>query len=492
MHALSGMVLYAIGTEEVKGFALTLIIGLIWNLFTAVYVSRVIFDFWYSKGWLKKLTMYKMFDRPNIDFVGPRKIFMTASVIVIGLGLIYVGTRGKQLLNIDFTGGTLVTVQLDPTKPEVKDKSPSERANMVRQMADKTLPDPSVEALNVGGEQAGLRFNIRTTEENNPGASNAGGGANIVQQKVLEKFGPLLAHLKMDKPGEPQTLPANADLFPGGSRYTLKFNRPVEPEALVSKMTEVFRKAGINNAEREFRVERPMLQNNTSALPQNEVYLLTSVDPKVTRGILEQADRALYDDPNQLFERVESFGGAVASDTRTKAVMAIVASWLIIIAYLWFRFKSVTYGLAAVIALVHDVLITLIAVAIFRYKIDLPMIAAFLTLIGFSVNDTIVIFDRIREIKGKTPLLTTKMVNDALNQTLSRTILTSLTAWLVVVIMYVFGGEALYGFSFCLVVGFLSGTYSTVYIATPILVDWMKKENVSTAKAKPSTAIAGV
>src|SRR5258707_14271965 len=108
-----------------------------------------------------------------------------------------------------------------------------------------------------------------------------------------------------------------------------------------------------------------------------------------------------------------------------------------------------------------------------QFKIDLPMIAAFLTLIGFSVNDTIVIFDRIREIKGKTPYLTKQMINDAINQTLSRTILTSFTAWLVVVILYLVGGEGLHGFAFALVVGFLSGTYSTVYIATPILVDWI-------------------
>jgi SecD/SecF fusion protein len=161
---------------------------------------------------------------------------------------------------------------------------------------------------------------------------------------------------------------------------------------------------------------------------------------------------------------------------------------LIIIVYLWFRFKSLVYGLAAVLAVVHDVLITLGAVAVTywlamipgvrefllldQFKIDLPMIAAFLTLIGFSVNDTIVIFDRIREIKGKTPYLTPKMINDAINQTLSRTILTSFTAWLVVVILYVLGGEGLHGFAFALVVGFLSGTYSTIYIATPILIDW--------------------
>ena len=143
-------------------------------------------------------------------------------------------------------------------------------------------------------------------------------------------------------------------------------------------------------------------------------------------------------------------------------MIATFASWVIIIAYLWWRFHSFTYGLAAVLAVVHDVLITLGAIAVSywlamipgvntllqidQFKIDLPIVAAFLTLIGFSVNDTIVIFDRIREIKGKTPHLTNKMVNDAINQTLSRTILTSFTAWLVVVILYFFGGEGLHGF----------------------------------------------
>ncbi len=114
-----------------------------------------------------------------------------------------------------------------------------------------------------------------------------------------------------------------------------------------------------------------------------------------------------------------------------------------------------------------------------QFKIDLPMIAAFLTLIGFSVNDTIVIFDRIREIKGKSPNVTAKMINDAINQTLSRTILTTLTAWIVVIILYLFGGEGLHGFAFTLVVGFMSGTYSTIYIASPILIDWMAKKEES-------------
>jgi SecD/SecF fusion protein len=126
-----------------------------------------------------------------------------------------------------------------------------------------------------------------------------------------------------------------------------------------------------------------------------------------------------------------------------------------------------------------------------QFKIDLPMIAAFLTLIGFSVNDTIVIFDRLREIKGKSDVINEKMVNDALNQTLSRTILTSLTAWSVVAIIYIFGGEGLHGFSFTLVVGFLSGTYSTIYIATPVLIRWLGRDRSSvTVKNSPKPALA--
>jgi SecD/SecF fusion protein len=234
--------------------------------------------------------------------------------------------------------------------------------------------------------------------------------------------------------------------------------------------------------------------------------LRTALVPDVAKAQLASLATALANNPDLLFERITNFGGTVAAETRTLALIATVASWLIIIAYLWFRFKSLTYGLAAVLAVVHDVLITLGAIAISYwlaeipgvsqflqidpFKIDLPMVAAFLTLIGFSVNDTIVIFDRIREIKGKTPYLTEKLVNDALNQTLSRTILTSLTAWLVVVILYFFGGEGLHGFAFALTIGFLSGTYSTIYIATPILIDWIGTKKPEGTKA--DKAFAGV
>ncbi|MFT5525766.1 MAG: SecD/SecF fusion protein, partial [Pirellulaceae bacterium] len=181
------------------------------------------------------------------------------------------------------------------------------------------------------------------------------------------------------------------------------------------------------------------------------------------------------------------FGSKVAGDTQTTAMVALGASLLGIIGYIWVRFQKVVFGLAAVVALVHDVLITLGAIAVSAYlapyfgfalieefKISLPIVAAFLTIIGYSLNDTIVVFDRIREVRGRSPELTSEMVNASINQTLSRTILTSLTTLLVVVILYAGGGSGIHGFAFALVVGVAVGTYSSVFVAAPILL-WMAK-----------------
>ncbi len=260
-----------------------------------------------------------------------------------------------------------------------------------------------------------------------------------------------------------------------------------------SEFAKVLTQDKIANPETRFEIKvapAAGLASDSTVAPVagTRLVLRTDLDPDLAKQALGKLKDSLANNRDLLFERIVNFGSTVAGETRTLALIATVASWLIIIAYLWWRFHSFTYGFAAVLAVVHDVLVTLGAIAVSywlamipwvstllqidQFKIDLPIVAAFLTLIGFSVNDTIVIFDRIREIKGKTPNLSNKMVNDAINQTLSRTILTSFTAWLVVVILYFAGGEGLHGFSFALVVGFLSGTYSTVYIATPILIDF--------------------
>ncbi|MCL4206810.1 MAG: protein translocase subunit SecF, partial [Pirellulaceae bacterium] len=180
-------------------------------------------------------------------------------------------------------------------------------------------------------------------------------------------------------------------------------------------------------------------------------------------------------------------GGKVAGDTQALAIAALLTSLVGIIIYIWIRFQRVVFGLAAVVALIHDVLIVLGAIAVSywlagilgflqiqEFKISLPVVAAILTIIGYSLNDTIVVFDRIREVKGKSPNLTSDMLNVSLNQTLSRTLLTSFTTFLVVVILYFLGGAGVHDFAYCLVVGVVVGTYSSIYIASPVLL-WMSQ-----------------
>jgi SecD/SecF fusion protein len=509
---LAAVVLYMVGTEEVKGFALTMMIGMAWNLFTAVFMSRVIFEFWYSRGWLKKVTMLKMLGKTNIDFIGPRYICMAGSLILIVLGLIATAIRGQGMFNIDFTGGTLVTIRLNENEATVQALSDSRRAEFVREKAS-ILPDVTVESLRVSNDKSLTRFNIRTTDDK----------PEHVKQAILDAFGPSLARVEMGY-GDAKPIPAAAATgdasttrFSGGREYELSFNTTAfnstqSPSQVVgAEFVKVLNQAQITNPESRFEIKdkpAPAAPDGSVATGTGTTTLIvrTDLEPDVAKAQLGKLKDSLANNRDLLFERIENFGGTVAGETQTLALIATVASWLIIIAYLWWRFHSFTYGFAAVLAVVHDVLITLGAIAISywlamipgvasalqidQFKIDLPIVAAFLTLIGFSVNDTIVIFDRIREIKGKTPHLTNQMVNDAINQTLSRTILTSFTAWLVVVILYLFGGEGLHGFAFALVVGFLSGTYSTVYIATPVLIDFVTtKPQAPTKSGKQLAAV---
>ena len=518
---LAALVLWAVGTEEVKGFALTMIIGMAWNLFTAVFMSRVIFEYAYKLGWLKNITMLKLMGKTNFDFIGPRYYCMAGSLILIVLGMIATAVRGQGMFNIDFTGGTLVTIRLNDNDPGVKALSESQRAQLVRAKAS-VLPDVTVESLRMGEDKRSARFNVRTTEKD----------TERVKQEIVKAFGSSLARVEMTytdgKPIAPtqeggdqsKTAPARTSRFTGGREYELSFNttafNSTQPPAQVvsAVFAKVLENAKIVNPSARFEiVAAPAARALTEDAPATaaagtKLILRTDLEPDVAKTLLDKLTDTLANDRDLLFERITNFGETVASETRTLAVIATVASWLIIIVYLWWRFHSFTYGLAAVLAVVHDVMITLGAIAVSywlakvpyvstllqidQFKIDLPIVAAFLTLIGFSVNDTIVIFDRIREIKGKTPHLTNKMVNDAINQTLSRTILTSFTAWLVVVILYFFGGEGLHGFAFALVVGFLSGTYSTVYIATPILIDWVATKPGLPTKAGKQLAASAV
>jgi preprotein translocase subunit SecF len=172
--------------------------------------------------------------------------------------------------------------------------------------------------------------------------------------------------------------------------------------------------------------------------------------------------------------RVEMVGPKVGADLRQKGFMAVICSLLGMLVYIWWRFEF-KFGVGAIIALTHDVIITLGALSLANKAIDLPIIAAILTVVGYSVNDTIVVSDRIRENRrrmGREKLA--KVINISINQTLSRTIITSLTTLLVVIALFIFGGGVIHDFAFTLIVGVIVGTYSSVFIASPLLILWEK------------------
>jgi SecD/SecF fusion protein len=178
----------------------------------------------------------------------------------------------------------------------------------------------------------------------------------------------------------------------------------------------------------------------------------------------------------------------VANQAKLQAMLAIMLSLVLIVVYVWVRFGGIWYGVGAIVSLAHDAIIALAATVlagvvykhvfnqhsyflITDFKVNLTMIAAYLTIIGYSVNDTIVIFDRVRELRGKSMApLTKKLVNDAINQCFGRTIWTTFTVFMVLMIMYIWGGEGVRGFSFAMLVGVITGAYSTLAIASPMLL----------------------
>ncbi len=220
----------------------------------------------------------------------------------------------------------------------------------------------------------------------------------------------------------------------------------------------------------------------------NRISYMDNPDQFTQREGLAQTEwnlvsRAIRDAP--ALGSVTNFSSQVSKTMQQQAISAMLLSLLAVVAYIWFRFGSIQYGLAAIIALVHDVAITLGALALCGYiantafgqallldpfRINLAIIAALLTIVGYSLNDTIVVFDRIRENRGRLAVATPAIINDSINQTISRTVLTSGTTLLAVAVLYVFGGGGVHGFAFSMLIGVIVGTYSSIAVASPILL----------------------
>ena len=485
---ITGIVLFSIGTDQLKGFAVTLILGLSLNLFTAVFCSRVLFDLAEQKRLLKTLSMARLFGKTSYEFVRWVRPAVIVSLVFIAIGLVAAWQRGQGIFDIDFTGGT--SVQVAFKEDQGLDIS------SVRE-AVSSLPDVAVSSVTVGDVPANLRYKIDTSERSGdaveemlrtsfPGrlATYSMGFGEIVS--TADKSSGDLQGAEGSEASEDESDPETSeesspqDLESLSTAVELDFPQKINQVTLQETIEQAFKQAGHEGV--AFELTSPGMQ--TRKKPYRTWSLSTSLAPEDTRKVLEQVAGQLASTP--IYLSANSIGGKVAGNTKVTAVYALLASLVMIVAYVWLRFQNVAFGLAAVVALLHDVLVTIACIALSVYvapylgwalvddfKISLDVVAALLTIVGFSINDTIVIFDRMREIRGKSSAVSAEMVDRAINQTLSRTILTSGTALLAAIILYCLGGQGIHAFAFAILVGIISGTYSTIVIASPIVL-WLQ------------------
>lgn len=522
---ITAVILYLIGTDAVRGFAVSLFIGIVVSMFTALYVARLILEIMDRKRWVRKLHMNAVFTNPQVDWFKHLGLWVALSLTLLVVGIAALFYRGSRMLDIDFLGGTMVTFQLDEkaTAGQIRDllsSVPEFQGNI------------SVERLVLQGEESGEdghRFRIRTTMqdpntyrhsesmEEAEAAAPAEDQATVAQL-VAEALS--AGNLEIRRVGiavDPAGPIAEANTQPtfqegSSANVTITESNTGEQEEFGTDTIEALVHEELQDIEVDGRPKyleiRELIQatglagtglkaSGTEAKTFSAFRL--DVAPQISRedfnAALTSLKTRLTNEP--IFDEVNSFDSAVAGETQQAAIMAILASWVAMIAYLWIRFQDIAYGLAAVIGIVHDILISLglLAIAsifaadfgihwlaIEEFKINLPLVAAVMTLIGYSVNDTIVVFDRIREVRGKSPSLSREMVNMSLNQTLSRTLLTSVTTLIVTTVLYFFGGEGIHGFTFIITIGIIVGTFSSIFISAPLLI-WLVNRKLRNAPA---------
>ena len=257
--------------------------------------------------------------------------------------------------------------------------------------------------------------------------------------------------------------------FAGGTLVQIRFEQNTTAadikEALIPKVLDAATVQQFGDDANEYLIRA---QESDSGLQGLRTQILDALEPVYGSGKVD-------------VRRIEMVGPQVGHELRKQGLMAIIYAMVGILVYITWRFEF-RFAVGAIIALIHDVLLTLGAFSLFGKEIDLPIIAAFLAIIGYSLNDTIIVYDRIRENMGKyqgsgLPLT----INRSINETLSRTILTSGTTLLVVIALFLFGGGVIHNFAFALLVGVVVGTYSSIFVASPILIAWQEKKGAKSA-----------
>ncbi|MDD5064371.1 MAG: protein translocase subunit SecD [Phycisphaerae bacterium] len=582
---MTAAILYWVGSEEIKGFALVLMLGLSSSLFTALFVTRTIFDWLLAKRIIKDhLVMLNLIHRPNINWMSLRPVFFTISAILTIGGVAVFLTRDDTKNNkydIEFTGGTSIQINL------------KDDANLDRRIVEDRIHKAGTDAGSSGLAAAsvysigtsGKQYEITTTETNKTKASvtfpQAGqtieamaaaikkaaekkdarlsnlviipvsGTATeftvttsqlntflvgdvlkiafpdasvsqpqvdeIVNDAVLTAFA---NELKIQQNLQPEIVsqekltqqivdsyPALVD-FIGGIKITCNIERAATAEEINRRLADLRFKPDMQNL--NWYSYKILSSDMTTMEPNQPVksFVYLGVEPEAgfrelsedewAQFVKNETDKVLAaTEMEASLPRVTQIDPSVGEEAKTRALVAIVLSLIAILIYIWVRFGDLHFGFGAIITLFHDTCVTVGMVTACTYiaattigqklligdfKIDLAMIAAFLTLLGYSINDTIVIYDRIRENRRK-GTLTPQIINNSINETLSRTLLTSTTTLLVLIVMYIFGGTGLRGFNFAMLFGIILGTYSSIAISAPVLLLRFKTTDKK-AKAK--------
>ncbi len=458
---ITAIILYKVGTGPVRGFAVTLIIGIITAVFAALVITRVLVHFSLARG-ASAFPMGTWMVKADYNFLGKAKAAMTASALLVVGGLAwFIVTPDKDKLGIDFTGGS--EVQLVTQTPQTID-SMRERVASIAEIGDSVEVKPILNSSAEGG-YTGFRAVFKAAGNED----EAGLESDIEKLLETQLSDVLLANpLSIELEGEGATAQA---------RMTLILQDNHSSDDLVARLEQ----AGLRDVAVNVSANRAgeYTATGTTSAGSSTIELESRI---------REAFRNQSDSNGQAYAWAEpipsktTVGPAVVGELRDKALLALAISLFAIVLYIRARFAEYSYGFAAVVAVFHDVLLTLgvlqlaNAVGFLNGEITLPMIAAFLTIIGYSLNDTIVIFDRVRENLPRMKTSLEDVLNTSINQTLSRTILTSVTTFLAVAILFAFNfrtGNVLESFSFAMMVGIVAGTYSTIFIANPTLL-WLE------------------
>ncbi|HKD64031.1 MAG TPA: protein translocase subunit SecF [Candidatus Acidoferrales bacterium] len=396
----------------------------------------------------------EFFKGVNVDWMGKAKYFVTLSLVLLAVGWASILKNGGLRYGIDFRGGTLVYVRFAGAPPIDQIRKGLQSAG---------LPNSTIQSISDIGNSASQRDVVIGLEQKGTGDESLDTGKNAIIDVLHKTFG---TDTSDKKDFNSITAPALTDYLTTKDPLTL----------------------GTNAGDRY----KELAQRLVDTRDRDQGGIVTSFDQlKNAPGVTPQVVNALssgFSLGNFTIRNVEIVGPKVGAQLRRQAVLATLYALLGMLVYIAFRFEWI-YGAAAVIAVFHDVLITLGFFSLFHYEISLTVIAALLTLVGYSMNDTIVIFDRVREnlrLMRREPFAA--IVNKSINQTLSRTILTSGLTFMTVVVLYLMGGEVLRAFAFAMVVGVVVGTYSSFGIAAPIVVVWNKYRGQGAAISAGSAA----